>query len=150
MRLNSLPTSFVLAVLIGAINTYLLLFAWTFIGVATPLPQLLISHEVRGVAFKGILFAVDLLTNMALYLPAAYLLCKLKPERIWVYLIAASLLPLWLNYRLLLFSVFQGSVFLPGAIGAILPLPATTLIIKRLVAGAPNNSFKPRPLRGSA
>src|SRR5690606_1812557 len=106
-----------------------------------------------GATFKGVLFSADFLTNVVLCAPAAYLLCKLRPAKLWVYL-AAALLPgfLW-QYRLVLGDIAllrNWQMFLPGALLAVLPLPATALIIRRLVGGAPNNSFKPTPLRGAA
>ena len=153
MKLQTLPVSVSLAALIGAVHTYLAIWAWAYIGLYTPLPHWLASHGVTGASFQGVLFPADFLTNMLLCIPAAYLLCKLRPAQLWLYLVAA-LLPgfLW-QYRLVLgdITLLQSwQMFLPGALLAVLPLPATALIIRRFVADAPNSSFKPNWLRQSA
>lgn len=153
MKLQALPISMSLATLIGAVHTYLLIWAWAYIGLYTPLPHWLISHGVTGAAFQGVLFPADFITNMVLCAPAAYLLCKLRPAKLWAYLIAA-LLPgfLW-QYHLALGEITllrEWQIFLPGALLMVLPLPATALIIRRFITDAPNSSFKPKPLRGSA
>jgi len=152
MRLRTLPVSILLAALIGVVHTYLLIWAWVYIGLHSPLPHLLASHGFAGASLKGVLFSADLLTNMALCVPAAYLLCKLHPTKLWTYLLAA-LLPgfLW-QYRLAFTDVTllqNWLLFLPSALLAVLPLPATALVVRRLVADAPNNSLKPTPLRGA-
>lgn len=153
MKLQTLPVSVALATLIGASNTYLVIWAWAYIGQYTPLPQWLVSHGATGATFKGVLFFADFLTNMVLCAPAAYLLCKLRPAKLRVYLVAA-LLPAFLwQYHLVLGDIAllrKWQTYLPGALLAVLPLPATALIIRRLIGGAPNSSFKPTPRRGAA
>ena len=98
MKLQTLPVSVTIAALIGAVHTYLAVWAWAYIGIYTPLPHWLISNGLTGTTFKSVLFAADFLANMALCTPAAYLLCKLRPAKFWVYLIAA-LLPSFLWQR---------------------------------------------------
>jgi len=115
---------------------YLLLWAWLYIGIHSPVLRFLVSHEITGAAFWAILYPLDTLTNMLLCIPAAYLLCKLRPSKLGLYLIVA-ILPsfLWL-YRLLLGSTVPGGdwlVFLPGALMTVLPLPVTSLIFRKIV-----------------
>lgn len=153
MKLRTLPVSVALAALIGAVHTYLTVWVWAYVGIYTPLPHWLISNGFAGSTFKGILFAADFLTNMALCVPAAYLLCKLRPTKLWVCLVAALLPSFLWQYRLVLgdTALLQNwQMFFPGALLGVLPLSATAFIIQRLVGGAPNSSFKPKPLRGSA
>ena len=146
MKLHTFPVSILLAALIGAAHTYLLILAWVYIGLFTPLPGWLISHGLRGASFYGVLYPADLLTNMLLCVPAAYLLCRLRPARLWAYL-AVALLPgfLW-QYRLVLAQpslVLEWQTLLPGALMALLPLPLTSLIIRRVVAGPANRPMQP-------
>ncbi len=148
MKLQSLPVSMSLAAIVGAFHTYLIIWAWAYIVVYTPLPEWLISQGVTGPSFKISLFPADLLTNMLLSIPAAYVLCKLRPAKLWVYLLVA-LLPgfLW-QYHLVLgdFALIQNwQIYLPGAALALLPLPATALLIQRFIAGPPNKGFNRTP-----
>ena len=151
MKLHAAPASMALAFLIGVVHTYLLIWAWAYIAAYSPLPHWLASHHVTPSSFQAILFPVDFLTNMALCVPAAYLLCKLRPDKLWLYLAAAALPNFIWQYRLVLgdFTVLKDwQLFLPGILLMLLPLPVTALIIRRLIGGAPNNSFKPTLLRG--
>lgn len=153
MKPQALPTSVFLATLIGAIHAYLLTWAWAYIALCTPLPHWLISHGFTGTSFRGVLFSTDFLINMLLCVPAAYLLCKLRPDKLWTYLVAAILPGVLWEYRLAFVDITLFSnwkLFLPGVIHAVLPLPVTAMLIRRFVMGAPNNSFRPTPLRGAA
>jgi hypothetical protein len=146
--------SIALAVLIGVFHTYLLIWAWVYIGLITPLPRWLVSHGITGASYHAALFPADFLTNMLLCIPAAYLLCKLRPYRLWLYLLLAVIPGFLWQYRLFLADIAlfnDWQTYLSGALLASLPLPATALLVRRIASwGAPNNSFKPNPLRGSA
>jgi len=153
MKLQAILVSTAIAALIGAAHTYLIVWVWAYIVQYTPLPNWLVSNGLTSTAFKAVLFPTDFLINMVLCLPAACILCKLRPAKLWIYLVAA-LLPgfLW-QYRLVLtdMALLQDwLMFVPGMLLAALPLPATALIIRRSIRGTPNNSFKPTPLRGAA
>jgi hypothetical protein len=144
MKLHTLPVSVSLAALIGAVHTYLLAWAWVYISIHTPWPHWLASHGATGASFQGTLFFTDFLTNMALCVPAAYLLCKLRPGKLWLYLVAAILPGILWQYRLVLGDITLLSswhLFLSGVLLALLPLPATALLIRRFVTDAPNSSF---------
>ena len=154
MRLQGLPASMAAALLIGLAQTYLLIMCWAFIGMYTPLPRWLIESGVTGSTLRSILFVLDFAVSVLLCVPAAYLLCKLRPSKPWIYL-ALAVMPgfIW-QYRLVLGDAVllrDWALFLPGALAALFMLPVATLIVHRVTSrGAPNNSFKPKPLRGSA
>ena len=153
MKLQGLTTSIAAALLIGIVQTYLLIVCWAYIAMYTPLPQWLIGQGMNGSAFRIVLFATDFIISVLLSLPAAFLICKLPPSKPLVYL-ALAVLPgfLW-QYSNVIGdgSLFQDWRHLPGALSALFMLPVAVLIMQRRKPGvAPNNSFKPKPLRGSA
>ena len=153
MKSQKLVVSLLLATLIGAVHTYLLVWAWVYIGLNTPLPHWLITHGITGAPFKSILFPTDFLINMMLCFPAAYLLCKLRSAKLWALLIVALLPGLLWQYQLVFVDItlFRNWLaFLPGVLLAALPLPATTLIVRQLVGDGPNNSLEPNALRSTS
>jgi hypothetical protein len=132
-KLNlSLPV--VLAALIGVAQMYFLVFFWTYFSIYSPLPHWLKSLGMRGSPFFATIFVADLLVNVALCLPAAYGLCRLKPRRLVLYL-ALAIIPgfLW-QYRLFFgdASLFNDWViFVPGVFMSLIPLPFAALVSRR-------------------
>jgi hypothetical protein len=51
------------AVLIGAIHTYLILWAWAYIALIMPLPRWLVSQGITGTSFQAALFPADFLAR---------------------------------------------------------------------------------------
>ncbi|WP_457098142.1 hypothetical protein [Lysobacter sp. P5_B9] len=146
------PMSATVAVLVGLAQTCLLVLCWAYIAAHSPLPRWLIDLGLQGHAFRAALLPIDFLTSVLLSLPAAHLLLKLRPGKLWPYLILA-VFPgfIWLNRGLVgnpLPIQFAGEIAL-GWIPELFALPAAAWLL-RFMSGAPNNSFKPKPLRGSA
>ena len=118
------------------------------------LPSWLIGHGVLGVRLKSLLAVTDFVLSVCLSLPAAYCLIRLRPRNLVLYL-GLALIPafLWQN-RLILSGESMGlafSAFLPGILSELLVLPVAVFVLLRARASVtPNNSFKPKPLRGSA
>lgn len=154
MKLQTLTTSIPAALLIGIAQTYLLVLCWAYIAMHTPLPQWLVGQGVTGTAFRGALFAADFIVSVLLSLPAAFLLCKLRPRKLALYLVLAVLPGFLWQYRTVLgdgTSLRDWALYLPGAFSALFMLPVAAFIMRRAnPSGAPNNSFKPKPLPGSA
>ena len=154
MKQHSLPVSAAIAVLLGVAQAYLLIFCWGYIAANTPLPQWLLGLGLRGTAFRAVLLPIDFLTSVVLSLPAALLLVKLRPAKLGLYL-ALAVIPsfLWHNYGLVgdpLFGKLVGA-FAVGWVPELFALPAAALLLQFMLnRGAPNSSFKPKPLRGSA
>ena len=142
--------SMALAVLIGVIHNYLLTWVWSYIAAHTPLPHLLVSQGFTGTSISAVLYPIDFILNMLLCIPAAYLLCKLRPPRIWLYLLLATLPGFLWQYRLFLadIALFQDwRIYLPGALVALLPLTVTTLVIRRIAnSNASGNSVQQLPI----
>jgi len=89
MKLPRLATSIAAALLIGIVQTYLLVLCWAYIAMYTPLPQWLLGQGVSGPAFRAVVFATDFVISVLLSVPAAFLLCKLRPRKLFVYLVLA-------------------------------------------------------------
>ena len=148
MTLQRLPISAAAAVLVGIVQCYFLLFCWAYIAAHSPLPRWLIDLGLRE-SLRAVLFPIDFLTSVALSLPAAFVLTKLRPAKLWLYLLLA-VIPgfIWLNWGLVGNSFFaeHPSSFVLGWLPELFALPCAVWIVRV----APNNSFKPNPLRGSA
>ena len=146
MKLQTLPTAIVLALFVGAAQTYFVLVCWTYIGAYSPLPHWLISLGLRGIMFRSVSLCFDLLINVILSLPAAVALTRLRPANIWLYL-ALAVIPsfIWLNHGLIgnpYFRQFLGT-FILGWLPQLFVLPMAVWLVKSICkAGAPNNSSK--------
>ena len=154
MKLQTLPVSAAAAFVLGLAQSYFLLLCWAYIAVHTPLPRWLIDLGLRGDAFRAVLLPVDFLTSVVISLPAAFALVKLRPARLALYL-PLAVVPsfVWLNLGLIgdpMLGQFAGPVVL-GWLPELFALPVAVWIVCLVPGrGAPNNSFKPKPLRGSA
>ncbi|MGH8155778.1 MAG: hypothetical protein ACREP0_11190 [Rhodanobacteraceae bacterium] len=82
---------------------------------------------------RTVLFAHDFIVNVALCLPAACVLCRLRPRRLALYLVAAILPGFVWEYRPVFthFSDYPGA-FVPGMIMTIFMLPVATLVVALL------------------
>ena len=154
MKLSGLTASVAAALLIGIVQTYLLVLCWAYIAMYTPLPQWLIAQGATGATLRAVLFATDFSISVLLSAPAAFLLCVLQPRKLLLYLLLAVLPGFVWQYSNVLGDTTllkDWRLFLPGALSALLALPVAALIVQRAKPRvAPNNSFKPKPLRGSA
>ena len=153
MKLSGLTTSVAAALLIGIVQTYLLVLCWAYIAMYTPLPQWLVAQGVTGNTHRTVMFATDFSISVLLSLPAAFLLRALRPRKLLLYLLLAVLPGFVWQYSNVLgdATLLRNWRFLPGILSALLALPVAALIVQRAKPGvAPNNSFKPKPLRGSA
>jgi hypothetical protein len=94
----------------------------------------------------------DMLIGIVISLPAALALLKLRPPKLRVYILLAVVPSfVWFNYWLINARDI-GSSLKVAAIGwpvELLALPAAVWFLHHLFAPqAPNNSSKPKPLRG--
>ncbi|WP_457098136.1 hypothetical protein [Lysobacter sp. P5_B9] len=154
MRLQTLSTSAAVALLVGLAQHFVLLFCWAYIAAYSPLPRWLVELGLRGSAFRAILLPADFITSVVISLPAAYALLKLRPNKLWLYLLFAVIPSfVWQNFGLIgdpMLGQFPGMIALDWA-AELFALPVAALILGfALNRGASNNSFKPKPLRGSA
>ena len=153
MKLQRTASCFA-ALAIGIGQMYLLVFCWAYIAIYNPLPSWLIAHGILGTSLKSLLFVTDFVLSVCLSFPAAYCLIRLRPRNLALYL-GLAIVPefLWQN-RLFLGGEpmpLDFSAFLPGMLSELLVLPVAVFVLLRTGASVtPNNSFKPKPLRGSA
>ena len=153
MRLQSVAVSGLAAILLGAAQCYFALYCWAYIAAYSPLPHWLLDLGLRA-SVRAVVFPVDFLTAVVLSLPAGFLLTKLRPARLGLYLLLA-VVPgfIWLNRGVVgspVLAQFPGLMFL-GWLPELLALPCAAWLVRLLAnRAAPNKSFKPNPLRGSA
>jgi len=133
VKSDNLIVATLIALVVGISQVVLLLYAWTYIAVHSPIPSWLAMHGVTGFSWKVVVYVQDWLINITLCLPAAYVLCKLRPFKLFIYLILAVVPGLLWQYRLVFvdpqaFSNF--TTFLPGALLAVFMLPAAAAIVR--------------------
>jgi hypothetical protein len=151
MKLNASKASIPAALLIGGVQTYLMVLCWAYIAMYTPLPHWLIGQGMTGTAFLAVLFAADFIVSVLLSFPAAFLLCKLRPRNLPLYL-ALAVVPgfLW-QYQTVLVggaSLQDWLRYLPGALSTLFALPVAALVLQKSGAsGGSANAFKSRPLQ---
>jgi hypothetical protein len=150
MQLKTLPASAAISVAVGLAQMYLLLFCWAYIGAYSPMLGWLSSLGLHGSAVRAAIFPFDLLASIVLCIPAALVLLRLRPAKIWLYLTLAVVPSfMWLNRQLV--GAPNLGDFVLGWLPELLALPAATWLVRFVgKRGAPNNSFKPKPLPGLA
>ena len=139
------------SILIGILLKIALIWCWAYIAASNPLPSLLIRNGLSGLGFWTVIISVDFLLNVAMCLLPAWLLLRLDPINIRINTLLAvaafaiaevvAFGPPLLSYGI--------QVAIPYAL-LLLSLPTATWLLSRLIRNAPNNSFKPTPLRGAA
>ena len=152
MKYTGLPISITSSILIGIVQAFLLLFIWAYIAVYTPVPRWLVDLGILGGAHRAILFTLDFLINVLLCLPAAYVICKLRPQKLSLYT-SLAVLPvfLWVN-RLLISEPERLNLFIPwynfvpGWIVGLVSIPVAVFIIYRLTRRL--SSFRPSASTG--
>lgn len=152
MKFTGLPISIASSILIGIVQSFLLVVIWYYIAVYTPVPRWLVDLGILGFAYRAILFALDFLINVVLCLPAAYVICKLRPQKLSLYT-SLSVLPafLWWN-RLLISEPERLNLFVPwytyvpGWVIGLVPIPVAVFIIYRLTKRS--SSFRPAASTG--
>lgn len=154
MKKEGLATASVLALLIGLAHTFFIIMCWAYIVVHSPLPSWLMAQGITGQPLHVVLFVTDLLVSGLLCLPAAYLLCKLEPSKLALYLVLAILPRFLWQYSGLLTAPLPPSLLslVTGMLLALLPLPITALLIHASVGhlGALSNPETDSPSTPSA
>lgn len=154
MKLNASKASISAALLIGGAQTCLMVLCWAYIAMYTPLPPWLIGRGVTGTAFLAISFAADFTVSVLLSFPAAFLLCRLGPRNLSLYLLLAVVPGFLWQYQ----TVLAGSAslqdwlrYLPGALSTLLTLPVAALILQKSgISGGSDHAVKSRPLQHPA
>ena len=133
MKSENFFVAVLIALAVGVLQTILLLYSWSYLAVHSPIPSWLATHGATGFSWKAILYAQDWLINIALCLPAAYVLCKLRPRKIFVYLVLA-VVPSFLWQHRLVFAdpaAFSNVMaFLPGILLTAFMLPVAVALVR--------------------
>jgi hypothetical protein len=141
----------ILSIAIGALLALGLIWSWARIAASNPLPMLFAHGGLRGVGFQAAVAITDLLINMVLCLPAALGLWLLGPRHILVNTLLAVAACMVCGAIAVGFPVFSyGPIIWITYLLLVASLPIDVWLLSRLGRNAPNNSFKPTPLRGAA
>lgn len=127
-----LPLSILAAVLIGFVLIIFVIAVRSYIQIYFSITNWLIPLDLPRSLFITAIYIYDLLLNILLCIPAAYLLSRLQPQNLALYL-ALAVLPgfIWQHSNLFTnpttFSPFL--TFVPGITMALVMLPFATLIV---------------------
>jgi len=134
------------AALLGIAQWYLLAFCWAYISAYSPVAGWLASSGSLGGAVPAVLWLVDLLVSVILSLPVAFALLRLRPRKLWLYLLLV-VVPgfLWLNRGAIVspyFGQFAWS-FAAAWVQQLLAVPLAVWLLRAITGGGtPNISFK--------
>jgi hypothetical protein len=146
-RRNSF-VSLLAAILIGLGQMYVLVRLWGHLSMSTPVPNWFHALGLKGSALHIAVFFSDALCNTVVGLPAAYLICKLKPPMLFVYLVLAIAPSFIWQYRLFFVdptSFRNWTLFVPGLLLTLAPLPLAALAIRSTLSRRSPNQRLERP-----
>ena len=136
--MRSTIISCALAVLIGVIQAVLLTYCWAYISAYNSLPLWLVHSHITGSPYQIAVGVVDFVINVLLCLPAAYVICKLRPRKLSVY-VPLAVVPVFLcDYWPVLgpLSVEPWSAYILRALSVLLMLPVAAFLLRRVTASA--------------
>jgi hypothetical protein len=84
-----LHVSLVVALIVGFGQAYAMIVLWGYIAAHSPLLEWLSGLGLRGAPLRAVLYPIDFITNVLLTLPAAFVLQKLRPHRLVLFLVVA-------------------------------------------------------------
>ena len=141
MQLTTYKATVPAAIAIGAIQFFLLAWCWAYIVIYNPIPRFLVGIGITGTPWYIALWLIDMLINITLTLPAAFLLTRLRPRNLPLYVVVA-VLPMFIwQSRLVFFGEIDPRVswtaFLPGWATELLlfPLAIALLVVLRRPRG---------------
>jgi len=136
------------AIAIGLVQMYILVRLWGYLAIYTPIPNWFHALGLKGSELHFAVFLSDGLCNFVFSLPAAYALCRLKPPRLFTYLILAIAPGFIWQYRLLIVDPSTSNMwapFVPGILLTLLPLPFAALAMCRSLSRHSPNQRLERP-----
>lgn len=136
MQPNTYKVSVPAAIAIGVVQSFLLAWCWAYIAMYSPIPRLLTEIGLSGTSWRVVLWLLDMLTNIVLTLPAAYLLTRLRPRNFPLY-VATAVLPMFIwQSRLVFFGEIDPrvnwTVFVPGWAMELLMFPLAVALVVML------------------
>ena len=156
MKDRALLISIVIALVVGLAQSYLALCCWNYIGMHSPVVRWLFGMGLRTTGIHAVVHPLDLLTNVLISIPAAWVLTQLRPGRIRLYVIAAVMPSfVWLNGSLIGVPFPKPDVGLMawGWLQELISLPIAVWLVVRIrrmgsaggsnaSAGVPSGHFK--------
>ena len=148
--MSRIATSLI-AVAIGALLTLFLTWIWAYIAAMSPIPALFARSGLTGSGFLAAVLASDFLINLVLCVPAAWALLRLGTGRIRVHTaLALASFAIASAFTISMPVLSHATVIWATYLLLLAALPVAVWLLSRFTGNAPNNSFKPTPLRGAA
>ncbi|WP_072757479.1 hypothetical protein [Rhodanobacter sp. OK091] len=132
MKSDNFPIAASVALAVGILQTFLLRYVDAYIAAYSPVPIWLASHVFTSFFLLSLLLIYDWLISIFFCLPAAYILCKLRPRRLFVYLVLAVVPSFLWQHRLVFIEPVRYSNFLAfnSVLRDLFMLPAATAIVR--------------------
>ena len=136
---------------VGALLAPYLIWCWAQIAGRGLFADPAIHAGLRGHYLHATLTAVDFAATVVLVLPAAWVLLRLGKEKLALR-VALAVVSLGVASAALVGLPILSAGFWPTLSNILFyaALPTATWLASHFTGSAPNNSFKPKPLRGSA
>ena len=141
----NLPASVIVALVVGLVHAYVLAFVWGYIAAYSPLLKWLLGFGLRSSSLQIAAFSIDFLTNVVLSLPVAFLLVKLRPAKLALFL-SVAVVPafVWFNVHLVGNEAVAESwrYFAPGWVQQMSALPVAAYLLRFITRpSAPSNAL---------
>lgn len=133
MKSDNFPIAASVALSVGILQTILLLYVDASIAAYSPVPIWFATHVATRFFLLSLLFIYDWTISILLCLPVAYILCKLRPRKLFVYLILAVVPSFLWQHRLLFIEPSRFSSFMvvfDSILSSLFMLPAATAIVR--------------------
>jgi hypothetical protein len=153
MKIQAIQIAAAIAILLGVVQCFFVTYCWSYIASHSPLIPWLVDLGLRGQGIRAAAWSIDFMINIALSIPMAFALVKLRPKKLGLYLVLAVVSAfIWSNMGLVgnpYFGQFAGT-FVLAWIPQLLALPiAAWLVSLTLNRGTPDHSSKSKSILGS-
>lgn len=154
MKIHTLSVSAAVAILLGVVQRFFAIYCWSCITSHSPPMRWLFDLGLRGQSLKAAVFPLGFMIDIALSIPLAVVLVRLRPRKLGLYLLLAVVPAfIWSNMTLVgnpYFAQFAGT-FVLGWIPELLSIPiAAWLVSLMLDRGMSGRSSKPKSIYGPA
>ena len=132
-----LALSVIVAALVGIAQFLLVTSFYAYSPVPNLLLQFTLDIGARGSAFFALNRGASFAINVLMTLPAAFILLKLRPRLIWLYLVVATVPMFVWESRLVFFGELDPrvslAVFVPGWLMELAMFPVATYLVATLL-----------------
>ena len=138
------------SLVVGLAHAFWFVLAWAFVAAYSPLIGWGVELGLSGSSLRLALLPIDFIISAVLSLPAAWMLVRIIKPPLGPWALVASLVA-FVATGVRLGWPSADAFVIAGSAASIAALPAAAWLMSAIAKpGAPNNSFKPNPLRGSA